>query len=132
MRIWNCPCPPRRALLRDAIAGLQCLQWHVDAGTAPVPGLGDSLPLLLLALPLHNRLQRLVGAILLFGVEALEPARQTLRRGRLRQRRADPGDARELVRDQKALFEALIRLVAGAIDAQEPLYRRPLRSACRS
>src|SRR5688572_1898192 len=63
-------------LLREAIATLQCRSDTLTPEQRQSLGLADSVPLLALALPLHNRLQRLVGAILLFGVEALEPARQ--------------------------------------------------------
>ena len=107
------------ALLRDAIAGLQCRNGTLTPEQRQSLGLADSVPLVVLALPLHNRLQRLVGAILLFGVEALEPARQTFVSA-VCASAAQTLETRELVRDQKALFEAMIRMLAGAIDAQSP------------
>ena len=41
-------------------------------------------------------------------------------------------ETKQLLQAQKALFEAFIQLIAGAIDAKIAVHRRPLRSACRS
>jgi HD-GYP domain-containing protein (c-di-GMP phosphodiesterase class II) len=107
------------ALLRDAIATMQCRSGTLTREQRQSLGLGDSFPLTALAFPLHNQLRRLVGAILLFGVEALEPARQSFVMA-VCASAARTLERRELVRDQKALFESLIRMLAGAIDAQSP------------
>ena len=107
------------ALLRDAIATLQSCSGTLTPEQRQSLGLGDSLPLSALAFPLHNQLRRLVGAILLLGVEGLEPARQSFVTA-VCASAARTLERRELVRDQKALFESLIRMLAGAIDAQSP------------
>ncbi len=107
------------SLLRDAIATFQCCGGTLTPEQRKSLGLGDALPLAALAFPLHNQLRRLVGAILLSGVEALEPARQGFVTA-VCASAARTLERRELVRDQKALFEALIRMLAGAIDAQSP------------
>jgi HD-GYP domain-containing protein (c-di-GMP phosphodiesterase class II) len=72
-----------------------------------------------LAVPLYNRHEHLVGALLLFGEQVLQPALQSF----VTKKSASAAltlETRELVRDQKALFKSLIEMIASAIDAQSP------------
>ncbi|QSX78216.1 HD-GYP domain-containing protein [Agrilutibacter solisilvae] len=71
------------------------------------------------ALPLLNRHDALVGALLLFGERALEPMRLSFLTA-VSAGAALSLETRELVRGQKDLLEAIIRMIAGAIDAQSP------------
>ena len=108
------------ALLRNALSATGPASGALSASELQSAGLDTAFDDMdALALPLRNRHDQLVGALLLFGEHALEPARQSFVAA------AAAGAAlsletRELARDQKALFQALIRMVAGAIDAQSP------------
>ncbi|MEI8304581.1 MAG: HD domain-containing phosphohydrolase [Burkholderiales bacterium] len=72
-----------------------------------------------LAVPLLNREREPVGCLLLVRTEAFEPAQVSFIRA-LSGSAASSLEARNLIRQQKALFEAFIRLIAGAIDAKSP------------
>ncbi len=108
------------ALLRDAIASMHDANGVLTQDELRAAGLEISfVDMQALAVPLINRHERLVGALLLFGEGALSMARQSFVTT-LSASAALTLETRELVRDQKDLFEALIRMVAGAIDAQSP------------
>ncbi|GAA5185124.1 metal-dependent phosphohydrolase [Niveibacterium umoris] len=77
-----------------------------DAGTA-------------VAVPLFNRAHKLVGAIVLFGATSIDPAKLSFISA-LSGTAAISLETRELIKAQKALFEAFIRLIASAIDAKSP------------
>ena len=70
-----------------------------------------------IAVPLQNRQHQTVGAMLLICPGALDPALVSFV-GALSGSAAVSLEARELIKAQKALFEALIQLIAGAIDAK--------------
>ena len=107
------------AMLRDAIATLQSRSGVLTPEQHGAMGLAGPFPPAAMAFPLHNQFRRLVGAIVLFGAEALAAARADFVTA-VCASVARTLERRELVRDQKALFEALIRMLAGAIDAQSP------------
>ena len=108
------------ALLRKAVAGMGPASGALSASELQAAGLDAAYDDMdALALPLRNRHDPLVGALLLLGEHALEPARQSFVAAAAASA-AFSLEARELARDQKALFQALIRMVAGAIDAQSP------------
>jgi HD-GYP domain-containing protein (c-di-GMP phosphodiesterase class II) len=108
------------ALLQAAVAGLHPVGGALTARELAAAGLDPAYAEMdALALALRNRHEHLVGALLLFGEHALEAPRQSFVAA-VAASAAFSLEARELARDQKALFQALIRMVAGAIDAQSP------------
>ena len=108
------------ALLRSAVSATGPAGGALSASDLQRAGLDPAFADMdALAIPLRNRHDHLVGALLLFGEHALEPARQSFVAAAAASA-AFSLEARELARDQKALFQALIRMIAGAIDAQSP------------
>ncbi|WP_332674043.1 HD domain-containing phosphohydrolase [Aromatoleum sp.] len=89
-------------------------EWEhaVPAGGAPA---GE----LVIALPLFSREQALVGALVLLTRGGADPARLAFI-GALSGFAAVSLETRGLIRAQKALFDAFLRLLAGAIDAKSP------------
>jgi len=80
------------------------------------------LPVLLVALPLKNRAQEVIGVLALFlpgSAEAPPPERISFIEA-LSGASAVAIENQRLIQSQKALLESLIRLVAGAIDAKSP------------
>ena len=71
------------------------------------------------AVPLLNREQALVGAILLLRQTPIEEAQVSFVKA-LSGSAASALETRELIKAQKELFEAFIQLIAGAIDAKSP------------
>ncbi len=71
------------------------------------------------AVPLRNRQQQLVGAMLLVRRTPVDDAQLSFI-GNLAVSAASSLEARELIKAQKELFEAFIKLIAGAIDAKSP------------
>jgi HD-GYP domain-containing protein (c-di-GMP phosphodiesterase class II)/HAMP domain-containing protein len=82
----------------------------VLAGTPIVDGV---------AVPLQNREQHLVGLLLLLRREPIDDVQLSFV-AKVAGSAAISLEARELIKAQKELFEALIRLLAGAIDAKSP------------
>ena len=72
-----------------------------------------------IAVPLLNRQQNLVGAMILLRREASDEARLSFI-GALSGSAAVSLENKELIKAQKMLFEAFIKLIAGAIDAKSP------------
>jgi HD-GYP domain-containing protein (c-di-GMP phosphodiesterase class II) len=72
-----------------------------------------------IAVPLLNRQQNLVGAMLLLLHDEADAARLSFIEA-LSGSAAVSLETKELIRDQKLLFEGLIQLIAGAIDAKSP------------
>ena len=72
-----------------------------------------------IAVPLLNRQQNLVGAMLLLLHDEADAARLSFIEA-LSGSAAVSLENKELIRDQKLLFEGLIQLIAGAIDAKSP------------
>lgn len=80
------------------------------------------LPVLVVALPLKNRAQEVVGVLALFlhgGADAPVPERISFIEA-LSGASAVAIENQRLLQSQKALLESLIRLIAGAIDAKSP------------
>jgi HD-GYP domain-containing protein (c-di-GMP phosphodiesterase class II)/HAMP domain-containing protein len=71
------------------------------------------------AVPLRNRRQHLVGAMLLARRKPIDSAQLSFV-GNLAVSAASSLETRELIKAQKDLFEAFIQLIAGAIDAKSP------------
>ncbi|MCL2345158.1 MAG: hypothetical protein FWC58_04835 [Desulfobulbus sp.] len=72
-----------------------------------------------IAVPLLNRQDVLVGAVLLFTRQAADEARLSFVEA-LSGSAAVSLENKALIHEQKALFEAMIQLIAGAIDAKSP------------
>ena len=72
-----------------------------------------------IAVPLLNRQQNLVGAMILLRHQASDEARLRFV-GALSGSAAVALENKELIKAQKILFEAFIKLIAGAIDAKSP------------
>ena len=71
------------------------------------------------AVPLLNRTRQRVGCLLLLGVDAFDTAHVAFIKA-LSGSAASSLETRELIKSQKALFEAFIQLIAGAIDSKSP------------
>lgn len=95
----------------------------VDAAQLTLLGLrgtgAASSPTQAVAVPLVNRQGELVGAMLLL-LEAPADEDRLAFIGALSGLAAVSLEARSLIADQKALFEALLRMIASAIDAKSP------------
>jgi HD-GYP domain-containing protein (c-di-GMP phosphodiesterase class II) len=89
-------------------------EWEKVAPLASRPG-GDTA----IAIPLYSREQVLVGGLVLVTPTAPDPARLAFI-GALSGFAAISLETRGLIRAQKALFDAFLRLLAGAIDAKSP------------
>lgn len=72
-----------------------------------------------LAVPLVNRQRQLVGALLLLRTTEVEAAHESFVQA-ISGTVAGVLETRELISAQKALFEAFIQMIAGAIDAKSP------------
>jgi len=79
----------------------------------------ETPPSYLLATPLFNRTNELVGVILLFEQESIDPALMRFTEA-LSGSAAVSVEARRLIAAQRDLFESFIQLIAGAIDAKSP------------
>ena len=93
------------------------------------------------AVPLFNRRHELLGLMLLQRQKAIDEAQLAFITA-LSASASSSLEARELIRDQKALFESFIRVIASAIDAKSPytgghstrvseLTRMLVRAACQ-
>jgi HD-GYP domain-containing protein (c-di-GMP phosphodiesterase class II) len=87
----------------------ECLERIVGSGNKAV----------LVAVPLFSRGQVLVGGLVLFTSTETDPARLAFTAA-LSGFAAVSLEARNLIRSQKLLFDAFLRLLAGAIDAKSP------------
>lgn len=126
------PLPPTSETLLSSEAGPLMTQ-ALRAGSAcsallseadiKALGLGPALPSCqathAIAVPLLNREQSLVGAMLLLRTNEADAARLSFV-GALSGTAAVSLETRELIRAQKQLFAAMIQLIAGAIDAKSP------------
>lgn len=72
-----------------------------------------------IAVPLQNREQQLVGLLLLLRNEPIDAAELSFVT-KLAASATISLEARELIKAQRELFESLVRLIAGAIDAKSP------------
>ena len=107
-------------LLFESCASLKPIAGSLGSDELAVLGLDASFPAShALALPLSDRADESLGALVLFKEEVFEEARIGFAE-------AVAGSAsvsletQELIRGQKALMDATIRMMAGAIDAQSP------------
>lgn len=108
------------ALLRDAVAATAPRNGALTADELRDAGIDEAMACMdAMALVLRNRSEQPVGMLLLFGEQALDPARQSFVAA-LSASAALTLETRELVRDQERLFAAFIRMIASAIDAQSP------------
>jgi HD-GYP domain-containing protein (c-di-GMP phosphodiesterase class II) len=119
------------ALQMDALPGLLALSIAEEQARAGElskdeivrlknPGMDGALPGRWgMAVPLFNRKRQLVGALLLCSPEQPDPARLSFLSA-LAASSAVTLETRELMRDQKELFESFIRIIASAIDAKSP------------
>ena len=71
------------------------------------------------AVPLLNRTRQRVGCLLLLGVDPFDSAHVAFIKA-LSGSAASSLETRELIKSQKALFEAFSQLIAGAIDSKSP------------
>ena len=101
-------------MLSEAQPGLT----RLDEARRQALGLGalDAVLDHALAVPLLNRQREPVGCLLLLRAAAFETAQVSFIRA-LSGTAASSLETRSLIRQQKALFDAFIRLIAGAIDA---------------
>jgi len=105
------------ALTRGTLAGT------IGAADVAAIGLDDIIDLQRerygVAVPLRNRQQQLVGAMLLVRPTPVDDAQLSFI-SNLAVSAASSLETRELIKAQKELFEAFIKLIAGAIDAKSP------------
>ncbi|HEU0306525.1 MAG TPA: HD domain-containing phosphohydrolase [Lysobacter sp.] len=108
------------ALLAEALASGAASVGRLDADAMIAMGLETTLePLDAIALPLLNRQDQPVGLLLLFAEERPDAARLAFVSA-ISASAVLTLETRELMASQKALLQAVIRMVAGAIDAQSP------------
>ncbi len=107
-------------LMADVCASMQPASGRLAVGELQAIGLNQGLAsLATLALPLSDRRGQLLGMLLLFKEEEIDEASASFIAA-LAASAATALETQELLRAEKALMEATIRMVAGAIDAQSP------------
>ena len=107
-------------LLADARATMRPASGHLSAADLDTLGLDPAFAALgTLALPLRDRREQLLGMLLLFKEGDIDEASASFIAA-LAASAATSLETQELLRGQKALMEATIRMMAGAIDAQSP------------
>ena len=113
--------PGESALLRSAIDSRQACSRRLDAAEIAALGLADAISGYAashaVAVPLLNRQQTLVGAMILLRQDDTDANRLSFISA-LSGSAAVSLETKELIHAQKRLFEALIQLIAGAIDAK--------------
>ena len=108
------------SLLATACAGMRPASGHFAVTELQALGLDPAFAACgALALPLQDRHEHLLGMLLLFKEGEIDEASASFIAA-LAASAATSLETRELLRAQKALMEASIRMVAGAIDAQSP------------
>ena len=107
-------------LLADARATMRPASGHLSVTELQALGLDPTFAAFgTLALPLRDRREHLLGMLLLFKDGEIDEASASFIAA-LAASAATSLETQELLRGQKALMEASIRMVAGAIDAQSP------------
>ena len=107
-------------LLADARATMRPASGHLSVTELQALGLDPTFAAFgTLALPLRDRREHLLGMLLLFKDGEIDEASASFIAA-LAASAATSLETQELLRAQKALMEASIRMVAGAIDAQSP------------
>ena len=105
--------------LRDGTPAIGRLEGD-DAHTLGLTRMPDITQLThAVAVPLLNRTRQRVGCLLLLGADAFDNAHVAFIKA-LSGSAASSLETRELIKSQKALFEAFIQLIAGAIDSKSP------------
>ncbi|MDE2600220.1 MAG: metal-dependent phosphohydrolase [Rhodocyclaceae bacterium] len=108
-------------LLSDAIARQSALSGELSAGERQGLGLAcidaGGTAAHTVVVPLINRQHQMLGLILLQRETPINPA-QLAFAGAISDSASSSLETRGLIREQKALFEAFIQLIAGAIDAK--------------
>lgn len=111
------------SLVGRALGTLQIVQEHLDSAAQQAMGLGlganASRHSHALAVPLVTRKGEPVGCLVLLAETAFDAGPVTFVRA-LSGTAASTLETRELIHSQKELFEAFIRLIAGAIDSKSP------------
>ncbi|HSD17359.1 MAG TPA: HD domain-containing phosphohydrolase [Thermomonas sp.] len=107
-------------LLADARAAMLPASGRLSAADLQALGLDPAFVAFgTLALPLRDRREQLLGMLLLFKDGVIDEASASFIAA-LAASAATSLETQELLRGQKALMEATIRMMAGAIDAQSP------------
>lgn len=107
-------------LLGSALTAGRARRGTLLAADAEALGLADALPAgHAIAVPLLNRQDTLVGAMLLVGCSESDSAHLSFVEA-LSGSAAITLENKELIHAQKVLFEAMIQLIASAIDAKSP------------
>ncbi len=107
-------------VMAQARSTMQPASGRLDAAELQAIGLDPVLAsFATLALPLRDRREQLLGMLLLFKDGEIDEA-STRFIAALAASAATTLETQELLRSEKALMEATIRMVAGAIDAQSP------------
>ena len=108
------------ALLSSAAAIMQPLSGRLQTGELRTLGLDAGLSRLeVLALPLRDRSEQLLGMLLLFKDDVIDASVVAFIEA-VAASAATSLETQELLRSQKALVEATIHMVANAIDAKSP------------
>lgn len=111
-------CSVLGSALRDGVARAGVLEdgdlARIGSGAIAATGAKQGF-----AVPLINRQQQLVGAMLFLRQQAIEDSHVSFVQA-LSGAAAGALETRELIKAQKDLFEAFIQLLAGAIDAKSP------------
>ena len=106
-------------LLSQALSSHKPCTGALSAEDCKALGLAAGAAMHGIAVPLHNRQQQLVGAMMLLGPVAAGQAHLSFVEA-LSGSVAVSLESKELIKAQKTLFEAFIQLIAGAIDAKSP------------
>ena len=107
-------------LMEAACKAAQPLSGRLDVEELRALGLPEALAAAtMLALPLRNRHDQLLGMLLLFKDETIHEASIRFIEA-LAASAATSLETQELFKEQKALLEATIRMIAGAIDDKSP------------
>lgn len=107
-------------LMADARATMRAANGRMSTAELAAIGLDARFAAFgALALPLRDRREQLLGMLLLFKDGEIDAANASFIEA-LAASAATSLETQELLRGQKALLEATIRMIAGAIDAQSP------------
>jgi HD-GYP domain-containing protein (c-di-GMP phosphodiesterase class II) len=110
----------RRSIRDENAEGAIVEPWELEAlGLMDIAAAMDDPPRHMLAAPLFNREHELVGVLLLFETDIMDPALVRFTEA-LSGSAAISIETRQLIRAQRELFESFIQLIASAIDAKSP------------
>lgn len=107
-------------LMEAARTAVHPVSGHLDVEELAALGLDAGLAIpAMLALPLRDRHDQLLGMLLLFKDEEIDEASARFIEA-LTASAASSLETQELIKEQKALLQATIRMIAGAIDEKSP------------